>query len=534
MFKNNIAKKFYSCLLIIMAGITFSMSLVIIEGRITNNRLETISAALFPAAQKNQAVLTCFEKQAKLYQDAIVFGDKSLLEEAKKKGDEAIKEAEEITHFSLLDKSNKDLAAKNLKMLKSYTEAAGPLYELMATGKQDQDRASELNKYAQSLKESLELGVKNSSGSLLGSISLIQHDASRDLYINCTAFLFAFFTAIMVLKVIVNLIRRIKDTVARLRSSTEGEWDLTVRFDESSKDELGEVAYYLNKFTEKLLSIVLHLSSSSKELNRSTGLLQNATQQIAASTEEVSNQTQTVAVSSMEMSATSSDISRSCHHAAEASAKAYQAASDGAIIINSSIECMAVIVERVSGASAAISQLGDRSDQISTIVGTIEDIADQTNLLALNAAIEAARAGEHGKGFAVVADEVRLLSQRTATATKEIERMIKSINSDISSAILMMQEGVSQVEKGTEETSKSGRALELIIGEVNLVTIQISQIATATGQLAATSVQINQNIGTINSEIDQNLSSANQTARTASELSGLSNDFQEVVSCFKF
>ncbi len=180
-----------------------------------------------------------------------------------------------------------------------------------------------------------------------------------------------------------------------------------------------------------------------------------------------------------EMSATSADIARNCLYAAENSQKATEQTTSGAQIVRSSADVMENIAQRVMQSSETVQGLGQRSDQIGAIVGTIEDIADQTNLLALNAAIEAARAGEMGRGFAVVADEVRALAERTTRATKEIASMIKTIQSETQSAVGSMYEGVEQVKRGTEGTTRSGKALEDILNMINELAMQISQVATA-------------------------------------------------------
>ena len=163
----------------------------------------------------------------------------------------------------------------------------------------------------------------------------------------------------------------------------------------------------------------------------------------------------------------------------------------------------------------------------------IEDIADQTNLLALNAAIEAARAGEQGRGFAVVADEVRALAERTTRATREIGEMIKAIQNETKGAVVAMEQGVKQVEAGTVEAAKSGVALREILEQINDVAMQVNQIATAAEEQTATTSEISQNIMTITHVVEKTANNANESATAATQLSGNADELQRLVGQFR-
>jgi methyl-accepting chemotaxis protein len=180
-----------------------------------------------------------------------------------------------------------------------------------------------------------------------------------------------------------------------------------------------------------------------------------------------------------------------------------------------------------------IENLGSRSEQIGEIVGTIQDIADQTNLLALNAAIEAARAGEQGRGFAVVADEVRALAERTTRATKEISEMIRSIQSETKGAVVAMEAGVDEVTKGSEKATESGRALEKILEQINEVTMQVNQVATAAEEQTAATSEISSNMNQITEVIALTSRGAFETTSAANQLSGLAGELNRIVSQFK-
>jgi methyl-accepting chemotaxis protein len=255
--------------------------------------------------------------------------------------------------------------------------------------------------------------------------------------------------------------------------------------------------------------------------------------QMAAGAEEAAAQSITVATAGEEMSATAGDIARNCHLAAESAKRAHTAADNGSRVVENSIVVMHRIADRVQMSAKTVEELGKRSDQIGSIIGTIEDIADQTNLLALNAAIEAARAGEQGRGFAVVADEVRALAERTARATKEIDKMIKTIQQETKSAVSVMEEGVAEVEQGMQEASRSGEALRMIQEEINMVNQQVQQIATAAEEQTATTSEISCNIHQITDVVNSTADSARKSLSAAEYLSGLSSELKQMVSRFK-
>ena len=255
--------------------------------------------------------------------------------------------------------------------------------------------------------------------------------------------------------------------------------ELDIRFSSCSDDEIGQLGRSFQTMTENLRTIISQVANTSIEVAAAANQLNSTAKNIANGAEEVESQATAVATAEEEMSATSGDIARNCQMASEGAQRASQSAQNGAMVVDATIVVMSQIAGKVQETARTVEKLGERSDQIGDIIGTIEDIADQTNLLALNAAIEAARAGEQGRGFAVVADEVRALAERTTRATKEISGMIKAIQSETKGAVAAMEQGVQQVESGTIEAAKSGKALEDILEHINSVAMQVNQIATA-------------------------------------------------------
>ena len=321
--------------------------------------------------------------------------------------------------------------------------------------------------------------------------------------------------------------------LSMLKDIAEGEGDLTRRLDTDRMDEFGELSRWFNRFVDNIHAIISQVAGNTSQVSAAASQLQSTAEQIATAAEEVACQSVTVATASEEMSATSNDISHNCSLASDISNRANQTASGGAAVVQETLIGMENIANRVQESARTVESLGARSDQIGAIVGTIEDIADQTNLLALNAAIEAARAGEQGRGFAVVADEVRALAERTTRATKEIGTMIKGIQAETAGAVGSMEHGVREVEKGMESSRKSGDALQQIVNAIDEVSMQVHQIATAAEEQTAVTGEISSNIHQITDVVSETARGAHETAAAASQLSSLAMDLQRMVGRFR-
>lgn len=331
----------------------------------------------------------------------------------------------------------------------------------------------------------------------------------------------------------IGITRPLGAMLVMLRDVAQGEGDLTRRLDASRKDELGETSRYFNLFVDKIHSIISQVSSTSVQVASATGQLHSTAGEIAAGAGDVSSQAGAVSVASEEMAATSGNIAHNCLSAAETSNRASETARSGARVVHETINGMERITGKVKDAARTVTDLGIRSEQIGAIVVTIEDIADQTNLLALNAAIEAARAGEQGRGFAVVADEVRALAERTTKATREIGEMIRAIQNETRGAVAAMEEGVAEVERGTESSAKSGRALEMILNQIGDVTMQVNQIATAAEEQTATTSEITNNLQRITDVVQSTARGATEAANAAGDLSHRADELQRLVRQFR-
>jgi len=248
---------------------------------------------------------------------------------------------------------------------------------------------------------------------------------------------------------------------------------------------------------------------------------------------EQSQQTIEVSGAVDDMTKTILKTTKNSASAAEAAKNSGIIAKEGGKVVNETIQGMNRVAEVVKKSAETVHALGKNSEQIGEIIQVIEDIADQTNLLALNAAIEAARAGEQGRGFAVVADEVRKLAERTTKATKEITAMINQIQKDTEGAVKSMNEGTVEVEKGKELANRAGRSLDQIIKETEDVLDKSAQVAAASEEQGATAEQIGKNIEAINTVANESATGIQHIAGAAEKLNKLTSNLESLISMFK-
>ena len=309
--------------------------------------------------------------------------------------------------------------------------------------------------------------------------------------------------------------------------------DLTVRVKGEYQGDHQVIKDSINQLGDSLEEIISEVNESVSATASASNEISSSTEEMAAGAEEQSQQTSEVASAVEQMTKTIIETTKNAGDAAESSKKYGEAAQGGGNVVNETIIGMNRISEVVKKSAATVQQLGKSSEQIGEIVQVIDDIADQTNLLALNAAIEAARAGEQGRGFAVVADEVRKLAERTTKATKEIATMIRQIQRDTEGAVVSMEEGTKEVEKEKQLADRAGESLKQIISGAGEVVKIITQVAAASEEQSSASEQISKNIEAISSVTQQSSAGVQQIARAAEDLNRLTVNLENLVGRFK-
>jgi len=330
-----------------------------------------------------------------------------------------------------------------------------------------------------------------------------------------------------------SITRPIAETTNALNDIAEGEGDLTRRIEVKSKDEIAQLALAFNRFAEKIHATVAQVSDS-------TSLLATSAEEMSAITHETQQmakrqhlETEQVATAMNEMAATVQEVAHNATDAADAATHASQSTEHGKLLVEKVISTISLLADEIAHAATAIKELERNTAQIDSVLVVIRNIADQTNLLALNAAIEAARAGEQGRGFAVVADEVRTLASRTQASTSEIQQMIEALQQSAKSTVSTMNTSTTTTQNCVSLVHEAGEALEAITQAVSTISQMNIQIASAANEQCAVSAEINKNVNNINDITINATESAVQTARAGDELAQLSMRLTTLLAQFR-
>ncbi|WP_220720106.1 methyl-accepting chemotaxis protein [Agarivorans litoreus] len=351
-----------------------------------------------------------------------------------------------------------------------------------------------------------------------GTISSSKSAVTTGIILGVATIVVVIFVGIMTTRSIVNSIAQVTSS---LREIAEGEGDLTVRVDYDGKDEIATLVYWFNQFISKMQISIATTTETVQALQDVSTRLMETSKHTASSIESQNHSVDAVSAAIQEMTASVHHIADFASQASQEASSANSTAQEGNQVVENTISVINDLAEEVNGTAQAINQLESYTSNVGVILDAIRGIAEQTNLLALNAAIEAARAGEQGRGFAVVADEVRTLASRTQDSTQEIQQVLEELQKGSGLAVEAMNRGIEQAGLSVEQSAQAGKSLMDITGKVESIHAVNEQIAAATEEQTKTSDLIHNSVNDI-----QQISLA--VAKSSSEIDNVSEDVRQV------
>ncbi|MDH4765908.1 methyl-accepting chemotaxis protein [Pseudomonas oryzihabitans] len=327
------------------------------------------------------------------------------------------------------------------------------------------------------------------------------------------------------------IVGRLAQTVAVARTIAAGQLDSPIPA--GGRDELGQLLTAFAQMQDKLRGMIQGIKQGTDHLVAASHSISANSQQLSAAAQEQSSAASSMAATVEELTVSINHVSDNAGEAHDLSSQSGRLAQDGGQTIQASVDSMRSIAGTVQSSATRIGELGEHSERVSSIVSVIKGIADQTNLLALNAAIEAARAGEQGRGFAVVADEVRQLAQRTTNSTQEIAAMIEKIQAATQAAMSDMEVGVRQVNGGVDLANQAGEAVVSINTASDKVVRVVNQISLALREQTAASHDVARTVERLAQMAQQNSEAIGETVQTAVSLDALANDLNRQISQFR-
>ena len=327
--------------------------------------------------------------------------------------------------------------------------------------------------------------------------------------------------------------RPLKQMVAMLDDIAKGEGDLTRRLTSDRADELGSIAKGFNTFLAKLQAMITQVVTSVQSVSDSSEHTADIAIRTNIGVQKQMAEIDQVATAVHEMTATAQDVARNATQAAQAASHADQAAAQGMQIVRDTSNSIGVLAVEIGKAVGVVQALAKDSENINAILTAIRGIAEQTNLLALNAAIEAARAGEQGRGFAVVADEVRNLAQKTQKATEEIQTMIQQLQQGTRDVVRVMEDSQNRTDESVQHAAKAAEALETITQAVSVINDMNTQIASAAEEQSAVADDINRNVINIGQVANEVAGGADESSAASADLTKLAEQQRRLINQFK-
>lgn len=520
-----------------IAALSFIIYLLITVYTALNNgaTLEKVQKVQFPALQLSASTLVDMQKVRDTLSSAVTTGDQDTLTVAQDLAEEAKKGLNQIGAISPEFRSDISRISSGFDQ---YFDVAYDVSQSMVNGTADFSRLGELS-----------MRMNKSYDDVISAMSTFrdaQQAAFEEAFKNTdsantslisTGVILAVVVTVLLFATAVPIVRGIKqsidDVVRSLKDIAQENGDLTVRIETKSEDEIGELVYWFNQFMDKLQGVVRDVVEASLPLSNLAQNLRGVTEETQR-TIDVQQRSATNAKQAVDtMSGSVDGVAHSAAQAASDANEATTAASEGRQIVQQTVTSIQQLAENVRETADVIARLESDSNKVGSVLDVIKGIAEQTNLLALNAAIEAARAGEQGRGFAVVADEVRTLASRTQQSTEEIQSTIEQLQNAAHSAVEVMSRGTEQATSSVETANKAGSSLETITSTIGRINQMNEQIAHNTEDQRTVAVDIVRHVDEIHERTEQTASRSGELGSMCNELADLAQHLESIAKQFR-
>jgi methyl-accepting chemotaxis protein len=537
--KQSIRVRILGILGVLATGYVLLLAMAQFTAGATRMHMDQLSTALFPAALRVRAAEASFDEMTKSYKEAVLAEDPETLKTADKEAD-AVEEA--LTALRGRVGGSPEYAARADDLLAQFSAIrtrSHDTYSALLASRDNvptelQSQVFHLAADDRGLAAAMEAMDDSIGQQFRGEVDAIDLWSGRSRAAGVVMLLIALTGCAGAWWVLqYKVLKPLNRLAGRMKDIAEGDGDLTDRMEVHGHDELDEVGSWFNVFIERIEQIVLRVTQNARALGDAANGLAAIAHETASQSAMQRDQAMHITASMGEISTAVRQISETTQSAARDARRAEENAHSGGKTIQSTVATIQQLLVANQATAIKIAELGQASDGIGTIIGVIDDIANQTSLLALNASIESARAGEHGRGFAVVAAEVRRLAERTSRATREIDQTVRAIQAGTGEVVEAMRSSMQHVESGVGSARSAGEALASIIQGSEAVQKMVTQIATASTQQSYATQSVNANLNEISSIIETTTKSSARAVDACERLSHLASDLNELVGAFK-